>query len=168
MPLSPDTVVPGHVRSKRPRSAIFSPQPDLNLASPKSCITNVQNLPSILQNPIHHIHPNLMEKNRRRKNEEESAITSYSSDHDDPLQQQQQPGVPVKKCLHCEIAKTPEWRTGPMGPRTLCNACGMLYRSGQLIPEYRPAASPTFVASIHSNSHRKILEMMKAKVTPDR
>ncbi|KAG2379855.1 GATA transcription factor [Vigna angularis] len=29
-----------------------------------------------------------------------------------------------RKCLHCGAEKTPQWRTGPMGPKTLCNACG--------------------------------------------
>lgn len=27
------------------------------------------------------------------------------------------------KCLGCGAIETPEWRRGPMGPRTLCNAC---------------------------------------------
>ncbi|KAJ0817495.1 putative transcription factor C2C2-GATA family [Helianthus annuus] len=65
----------------------------------------------------------------------------------------------TKKCTHCEITKTPQWREGPMGLKTLCNACGVRYRSGRLFPEYRPAASPTFVPSLHSNSHRKVVEM---------
>jgi hypothetical protein len=30
-------------------------------------------------------------------------------------------------CLGCDAAETPEWRKGPMGNRTLCNACGLLY-----------------------------------------
>ncbi|KAD5961660.1 hypothetical protein E3N88_13133 [Mikania micrantha] len=67
--------------------------------------------------------------------------------------------VGIKKCAHCEITKTPQWREGPMGPKTLCNACGVRYRSGRLYPEYRPAASPTFVPALHSNSHRKVIEM---------
>ncbi|KAE9589163.1 putative transcription factor C2C2-GATA family [Lupinus albus] len=65
----------------------------------------------------------------------------------------------VRKCMHCEITKTPQWRAGPMGPKTLCNACGVRYKSGRLFPEYRPAASPTFCPSVHSNSHKKVLEM---------
>ncbi|XP_022864105.1 GATA transcription factor 11-like, partial [Olea europaea var. sylvestris] len=64
-----------------------------------------------------------------------------------------------KKCTHCEVTKTPQWREGPTGPKTLCNACGVRYRSGRLYPEYRPAASPTFVPSLHSNSHKKVIEM---------
>ncbi|TKY89728.1 hypothetical protein EX895_001513 [Sporisorium graminicola] len=32
-----------------------------------------------------------------------------------------------QECLGCHAKETPEWRKGPMGPRTLCNACGLLY-----------------------------------------
>ncbi|KAI4387397.1 hypothetical protein MLD38_005235 [Melastoma candidum] len=68
-----------------------------------------------------------------------------------------------RRCLHCAAEKTPQWRTGPMGPKTLCNACGVRYKSGRLVPEYRPAASPTFVSTKHSNSHRKVLELRRQK-----
>ncbi|KAJ7963059.1 GATA transcription factor [Quillaja saponaria] len=68
-----------------------------------------------------------------------------------------------RKCLHCASEKTPQWRTGPMGPKTLCNACGVRYKSGRLVPEYRPAASPTFVSTKHSNSHRKVVELRRQK-----
>ncbi|XP_022777190.1 GATA transcription factor 12-like [Durio zibethinus] len=71
--------------------------------------------------------------------------------------------APGRKCLHCAAEKTPQWRTGPVGPKTLCNACGVRYKSGRLVPEYRPAASPTFVSTKHSNSHRKVLELRRQK-----
>ncbi|KAI3823338.1 hypothetical protein L1987_04773 [Smallanthus sonchifolius] len=64
-----------------------------------------------------------------------------------------------RKCTHCLSQKTPQWRAGPRGPKTLCNACGVRYKSGRLLPEYRPAKSPTFVTHKHSNSHKKVLEM---------
>lgn len=68
-----------------------------------------------------------------------------------------------RRCSHCLVQKTPQWRTGPLGSKTLCNACGVRYKSGRLLPEYRPAGSPTFVNHIHSNSHRKVLEMRRKK-----
>lgn len=71
--------------------------------------------------------------------------------------------TPGRKCLHCASEKTPQWRTGPMGPKTLCNACGVRYKSGRLVPEYRPAASPTFISAKHSNSHRKVIELRRQK-----
>jgi hypothetical protein len=68
-----------------------------------------------------------------------------------------------RSCSHCGVQKTPQWRAGPEGAKTLCNACGVRYKSGRLLPEYRPACSPTFVGDLHSNSHRKVLEMRRNK-----
>ncbi|KAI5070633.1 hypothetical protein GOP47_0014976 [Adiantum capillus-veneris] len=75
-----------------------------------------------------------------------------------------------RRCSHCQVQKTPQWRAGPLGPKTLCNACGVRYKSGRLLPEYRPAASPTFVNELHSNSHKKVLEMRvsKCRIIPHR
>ncbi|KAG0474894.1 hypothetical protein HPP92_014580 [Vanilla planifolia] len=72
-------------------------------------------------------------------------------------------GPGERRCTHCGVQKTPQWRAGPHGAKTLCNACGVRYKSGRLLPEYRPACSPTFVSSVHSNSHRKVLEMRRKK-----
>lgn len=36
---------------------------------------------------------------------------------------------PEKKCCAiCRTSRTPLWRVGPDGPKTLCNACGIRYR----------------------------------------
>eukprot|EP01090_Pellita_catalonica_P018340 TRINITY_DN5887_c0_g1_i3.p1 TRINITY_DN5887_c0_g1~~TRINITY_DN5887_c0_g1_i3.p1 ORF type:complete len:190 (-),score=0.44 TRINITY_DN5887_c0_g1_i3:42-611(-) len=32
-----------------------------------------------------------------------------------------------RSCQHCNTNETPEWRRGPAGPKTLCNACGLQY-----------------------------------------
>lgn len=78
------------------------------------------------------------------------------------VQQQQQQQQQGRRCSHCLSQRTPQWRAGPLGPKTLCNACGVRYKSGRLLPEYRPAKSPTFVSYLHSNSHKKVLEMRMA------
>ena len=33
-----------------------------------------------------------------------------------------------RRCLNCGRQKTPQWRVGPEGPKTLCNACGVRFR----------------------------------------
>ncbi|XP_030516952.1 GATA transcription factor 12-like [Rhodamnia argentea] len=71
-----------------------------------------------------------------------------------------------RRCTHCLSQRTPQWRAGPMGPKTLCNACGVRYKSGRLLPEYRPAKSPTFVSYLHSNSHKKVMEMRSSNMSP--
>ncbi|KAI3851951.1 hypothetical protein MKW98_019950 [Papaver atlanticum] len=160
MPPTPDTVVPTHVRNKRPRSAVFYEQPAPNLASHESCLIDVE-----IQ-----LMPNFNGKEQKKKKKKKRlppCMPSYSSGHGNSLQQQQQPGVACKKCLHCEVTKTAVWRGGPMGAGTLCNACGVRYKSGLLFPEYHPKASPTFVASKRINSHKKVLEA-RVKGTPAR
>ncbi|XP_061355759.1 GATA transcription factor 14-like [Gastrolobium bilobum] len=64
--------------------------------------------------------------------------------------------ITEKSCSHCESKHTSQWRAGPLGRNTLCNACGLRYKLGRLLPEYRPAASPTFDVKKHSNFHKKI------------
>ncbi|CAN6335671.1 unnamed protein product [Urochloa humidicola] len=62
-----------------------------------------------------------------------------------------------KRCVHCGSSETPQWRGGPAGPRSLCNACGVRNRQGRLLPEYRPLASPGFDRGTHSSLHTEVL-----------
>ena len=39
----------------------------------------------------------------------------------------EQKAAPPGRCHSCNRAETPEWRRGPDGARTLCNACGLHY-----------------------------------------
>ncbi|XP_010514859.1 PREDICTED: GATA transcription factor 14-like [Camelina sativa] len=71
-----------------------------------------------------------------------------------------------KSCTHCGTRNTPMWREGPRGPRTLCNACGVRYRTGRLYPEYRPASSPEFKPNVYSNFHRKVMEIRRERHSP--
>ncbi|CAO3577663.1 unnamed protein product [Absidia cylindrospora] len=41
-----------------------------------------------------------------------------------PLYQQQKQ---IKRCVRCKTSDSPEWRRGPTGHKTLCNACGLRY-----------------------------------------
>ncbi|KAL3336001.1 hypothetical protein AABB24_031968 [Solanum stoloniferum] len=121
-------------RSKRARSSTLNPW---LMMAPMPCTTSEAN------------------KNSDSKSGKENKRKLSSAMASSPL---------FKRCTHCEVTKTPQWREGPLGPKTLCNACGVRYRSGRLLPEYRPAASPTFIPSLHSNSHRKVVEMRRKTV----
>ncbi|KAF9594813.1 hypothetical protein IFM89_034796 [Coptis chinensis] len=162
MLLNPETVIPGRPRSKRPRPATFKSRAVIPLISPTSSVTG----PTPTQSDSVPEHENFAEsspskkimkpmKTEEKKRKKFSIPLLVGREQFDSLQEP----VGVRKCMHCEITKTPQWRLGPMGPKTLCNACGVRYKSGRLFPEYRPAASPTFTACLHSNSHRKVLEM---------
>ncbi|KAL3511753.1 hypothetical protein ACH5RR_024470 [Cinchona calisaya] len=137
-----DVSVPGKARSKRSRAAPCNWSSRLlHLSSPATSSSSETNENS----------PNSV-----------STIT-IKTPKTTPSKRRETNETPGRQCLHCGSEKTPQWRTGPMGPKTLCNACGVRYKSGRLVPEYRPAASPTFVSAKHSNSHRKVMELRRQK-----
>ncbi|KAK3413842.1 hypothetical protein EUGRSUZ_I02372 [Eucalyptus grandis] len=108
-----------------------------------------------------------------RKSSEPPENVAYS-DRKPPVKKQKRPDQPApgaaqppaRRCSHCGVQKTPQWRAGPLGAKTLCNACGVRFKSGRLFPEYRPACSPTFSSEMHSNHHRKVVEMRRKKEVP--
>lgn len=54
----------------------------------------------------------------------------YYGQSPSPQQQYLTPEVinkPINKCHRCGTTETPEWRRGPNGVRTLCNACGLYH-----------------------------------------
>ncbi|KAE8683257.1 hypothetical protein F3Y22_tig00111213pilonHSYRG00601 [Hibiscus syriacus] len=157
----------GRARSKRTRPTTFSPRPAIQPISPSSSINDYGNdvpklIPKVSSDSESYAESQLLIKlprqlNPEHKKKKKIKLTLPTDNNAVP----NQPGQlqAVRKCMHCEITKTPQWRAGPMGPKTLCNACGVRFKSGRLFPEYRPAASPTFISSVHSNSHKKVLEM---------
>ncbi|KAH0651787.1 hypothetical protein KY284_031699 [Solanum tuberosum] len=39
--------------------------------------------------------------------------------------------IPIRVCTDCNTTKTPLWRGGPKGPKSLCNACGIRQRKAR-------------------------------------
>ncbi|PPR94732.1 hypothetical protein GOBAR_AA25940 [Gossypium barbadense] len=138
-------------RSKRRRASTFN----LQFTLPFISSTGSTSLVGSESESESHLTEKSAKKRQKKKN-----LTWLSGSSENDRSSSEEAAV-VRKCTHCEVTKTPQWREGPKGPKTLCNACGVRYRSGRLFPEYRPAASPTFVASLHSNSHKKVIEMRK-------
>ncbi|KAI5998774.1 hypothetical protein EDD15DRAFT_2363639 [Pisolithus albus] len=50
--------------------------------------------------------------------------------------------TPPGKCHSCNIRETPEWRRGPDGARTLCNACGLRECLSVLSPSSFSSSAP--------------------------
>ncbi|KAJ6618877.1 hypothetical protein B0H10DRAFT_2028341 [Mycena sp. CBHHK59/15] len=58
-----------------------------------------------------------------------NAASGKTEDGDDALKKKKQAkkAQPVEQyvCITCGRTDSPEWRKGPLGPKTLCNACGL-------------------------------------------
>ncbi|KAL5976510.1 hypothetical protein ACLOJK_020843 [Asimina triloba] len=137
--------VPAKARSKRTRGGarvwnFHAPQPTESTTSSSSS--------SVTENHPHHAVSQMTPSKKKKKPAPPA---------------KDRKAEPARRCSHCLVQKTPQWRTGPLGAKTLCNACGVRYKSGRLLPEYRPAGSPTFLSDVHSNSHKKVLEMRRTK-----
>ncbi|KAI9112596.1 hypothetical protein K1719_016519 [Acacia pycnantha] len=49
--------------------------------------------------------------------------------------------ITVRVCADCHTTKTPLWRSGPRGPKSLCNACGIRQRKARRAMAAAAAAS---------------------------
>ncbi|KAL3515104.1 hypothetical protein ACH5RR_022006 [Cinchona calisaya] len=153
--------VPVKPRSKRsrPNGRVWSGSPSLTTTESSSTSSSSYGSstfsPFILSNPVQDVEMfSSVEKPPAKKHKKKPAADTGSGSTGSQNS---------RRCSHCQVNKTPQWRTGPLGPKTLCNACGVRHKSGRLFPEYRPACSPTFSQDVHSNSHRKVVEMRRKK-----
>ncbi|KAK1408928.1 hypothetical protein QVD17_41090 [Tagetes erecta] len=72
-----------------------------------------------------------------------------------------------KCCTDCRTTKTPLWRGGPAGPKSLCNACGIKYnkkRRAQM-KGFDKNGSRSVVKSMKRNVDLKLKMQMKMRLT---
>lgn len=119
----------------------------------KNIINSMNNITSLAERLINH---KLSSPKRRRKNEIVHGVekilnldidyTARNVGHGPEmslggLNHQFPVAKPVMECQHCSSSRTPEWRRGPNGSRTLCNACGLYY--SKLVKRYGRAVADT-------------------------
>ncbi|CAO2832152.1 unnamed protein product [Amaranthus hypochondriacus] len=55
-------------------------------------------------------------------------LNDKKSSDPDGVSSTESQGNEIKRCADCGTSKTPLWRGGPAGPKSLCNACGIRSR----------------------------------------
>ncbi|KAK1704343.1 uncharacterized protein CLUP02_04421 [Colletotrichum lupini] len=71
--------------------------------------------------------PSHLRKVRRKQHGQAEHAAAAGNHHSNALQNMSDPSV----CHNCHTTCTPQWRSGPAGPRTLCNVCGLIYAMRQ-------------------------------------
>ncbi|GJD11460.1 GATA transcription factor 8 [Galdieria sulphuraria] len=59
------------------------------------------------------------------------------------------------RCVVCGVTDTPLWRSGPKGPKTLCNACGVRWKKGKLYIDGKQASPPVTTRLIEKVTHKQ-------------
>jgi len=62
---------------------------------------------------------------RARAVREAAAISEDTPSEGDQIMFEAGKNVSIRRCTQCKATDTPQWREGPQGPKTLCNACGV-------------------------------------------
>eukprot|EP00013_Stygamoeba_regulata_P026417 CAMPEP_0177663918 /NCGR_PEP_ID=MMETSP0447-20121125/20187_1 /TAXON_ID=0 /ORGANISM="Stygamoeba regulata, Strain BSH-02190019" /LENGTH=299 /DNA_ID=CAMNT_0019169797 /DNA_START=222 /DNA_END=1117 /DNA_ORIENTATION=- len=77
---------------------------------------------------LHHHHSHLLQQPQPQQPQQPQQ-QQQQQQHQEEQQQQQHPSPTTagnssfrRFCLECGVSQSPEWRRGPRGPRTLCNA----------------------------------------------
>ncbi|KAF8406899.1 hypothetical protein HHK36_006020 [Tetracentron sinense] len=74
--------------------------------------------------------------------------------------------ISIRTCSDCYTTKTPLWRSGPQGPKSLCNACGIRQRKARRAMAAAAAAeSGTILATTTSSSRGKVHNKEKKLAT---
>ncbi|KAK1417395.1 hypothetical protein QVD17_26522 [Tagetes erecta] len=68
--------------------------------------------------------------------------------------------IQIRVCSDCNTTKTPLWRSGPRGPKSLCNACGIRQRKAR-----RAMAAAAIAENNNSNMFINRSMIMPLKVT---
>ncbi|PPD82370.1 hypothetical protein GOBAR_DD20686 [Gossypium barbadense] len=87
--------------------------------------------------------------------------TPKSEDHQEQKQPSSSPdnnNSTIRVCADCNTTKTPLWRSGPRGPKSLCNACGIRQRKAR-----RGAAAAGIVVAAETPPSMKSEVQLKAK-----
>ncbi|KAK3005051.1 hypothetical protein RJ639_017388 [Escallonia herrerae] len=69
---------------------------------------------------------------------------------------------PIRVCSDCNTTKTPLWRSGPRGPKSLCNACGIRQRKARRA--MAAAANGTILPAVASPLKAKVHKDKKSNI----
>ena len=68
-----------------------------------------------------------LDLNSSEDDEEEEQLMSEEEEEEDHQMACAKRPATGRACVECGATQTPQWREGPAGPKTLCNACGVRY-----------------------------------------
>ncbi|XP_022852918.1 GATA transcription factor 21-like [Olea europaea var. sylvestris] len=106
--------------------------------------------------------------NETKKLENRQKQTSSSLETDLSRNSSSNNNNPIRVCADCNTTKTPLWRSGPKGPKSLCNACGIRQRKARRAMAAASADDANGMAITTEPSPKKIKVHHKDKISKNR
>ncbi|GMI92695.1 cytokinin-responsive gata factor 1, GATA TRANSCRIPTION FACTOR 22, GNC-LIKE [Hibiscus trionum] len=92
---------------------------------------------------------------------------SSSPDHSGNSSYNNNNNSTIRVCADCNTTKTPLWRSGPRGPKSLCNACGIRQRKARRAMAAAAATGTAVFAETTTTASMKSKVQHKAKRSSD-
>lgn len=100
-------------------------------------------------------------------NHKKSDIQEMKNKYPDGFSSEEGQSMEIKRCFDCGTSKTPLWRGGPAGPKSLCNACGIRSRKRRramlgLKPEEKKSknnSNSSTSSKLGSPLHQRLIEI---------
>ncbi|XVE70602.1 hypothetical protein DITRI_Ditri10aG0084500 [Diplodiscus trichospermus] len=102
-----------------------------------------------------------LSSNSTPKFEDQKLLPSSSSPDNSSYSSYNNNNNTIRVCADCNTTKTPLWRSGPRGPKSLCNACGIRQRKAR-----RAMAAAAAAAANGTVAPAKTTTTVKTKVQP--
>ncbi|XP_070033207.1 putative GATA transcription factor 22 [Nicotiana tomentosiformis] len=110
-----------------------------------------------------HAHIKLKLEDQKKQQSYPNLETDYSSNSSSNNSNNN--NIPIRVCSDCNTTKTPLWRSGPKGPKSLCNACGIRQRKARrAMAAAAAAANGTNFTTETSTTTTATATAMKIKV----
>ncbi|XP_016488017.1 uncharacterized protein LOC107808050 [Nicotiana tabacum] len=109
-----------------------------------------------------HTHIKLKLEDQKKQQSSPNLETDYSSNSSSNNSNNN--NIPIRVCSDCNTTKTPLWRSGPKGPKSLCNACGIRQRKARRAMAAAAAAAANGTNFTTETSTTTTATAMKIKV----
>ncbi|KAI4377785.1 hypothetical protein MLD38_015363 [Melastoma candidum] len=98
-----------------------------NMEKPLSAVQNFGSVPKLASTVPPWV-PDVLENDSSSSANSHRSVSSRTESHNNNNNN----NYPIiRVCADCNTTKTPLWRSGPTGPKTLCNACGIRQRKAR-------------------------------------
>lgn len=165
-PFSSVSARPPQHSHKLPASPLFNnpiSRPTSMSSASTSTTSTTSNIQPLQRHPVRHLHKPTIQHSENIKYSSQARLRPAPNPMSSPTppvtgrssSTALPPSTVERMCANCKRTQTPLWRRSPLGPKTLCNACGVRMKKGRLIFDENTRTFIT-IPSPHASARRPV------------